>query len=209
MTLTTRRHVPSMRSTFLIVVALASVIPCWAGLPEEFQTSAGEWSGYYWRSLSQDDKLEFVIGFHSGYLYARPSNRPAMEQSRKSCLAQFANPTTQQTADCLGKSLDAKSEEYRHWDALDPLPGGTYGETVEATDRFFAEPENRVMPVTAAWVIAKWKREGRQQGEIDNLMDGFRESYIRAPRALCEKGIFITASRCRILGATLKPVSPK
>lgn len=193
-----------MRTATLILLVSASILPCSAQLPEEFRTTAGEYSGYYWRSLSFNEKLAFVSGFQAGYLSARPSNEAAIEQERKSCLAQFTKPTTEQTVNCITKSTSATTEEYKAWEALDVLPGGTYGGTIEATDRFFGEPENRVMAVTAAWIMAKWKFEGREQGAIDRLMDQFRESYIRGPRKLCESGIFISASRCRILGTTLK-----
>ena len=81
---------------------------------------------------------------------------------KSSCLAQFENPTPQQSFDCTMRSLDAETEEYKRWESLNPLPGGTYGETIEATDKFFAEVENRVMPLMAAWIITKWKREGRK-----------------------------------------------
>jgi hypothetical protein len=125
-------------------------------------------------------------------------------------MAQFANPDANQKADCAFKSFDAKSDEYRRWESRDPLPGGgSYGDTIDATDRFFAEPENRVMPITAAWQIAKLKQEGRPQADIDRLMDSFRETYIRLQRKLCEIGVGITASRCEILGTTLKPAPQK
>lgn len=42
-----------------------------------------------------------------------------------------------------------------------PLAGGMYGETIESMNRFFADPENRVMPIVAAWSLMRWKREGR------------------------------------------------
>jgi hypothetical protein len=63
------------------------------------------------------------------------------------------------------------------------------------------------MAIAAAWSIAKLKQEGRPQAEVDSLMDTFRETYIRLPRELCEKGRpahGITAARCEDLGTTLK-----
>jgi hypothetical protein len=114
--------------------------------------------------------------------------------------------------DCMLKSLDAKSDEYKKWETSDPIPNGTYGEIVESTDRFFAEPENRVMAITAAWIIAKWKQEGRPQAEIESLMDRFRETYIRSVRKSCEMGFAgsgVTASRCQDVGTTLKALPPK
>src|SRR6516165_5178113 len=104
----------------------------------------------------------FVSGFSAGYLEARPSNEPARAQIRSSCLAQFENPTPQQSADCADRATRAQTEEYKRWDSLDPLPPGTFGETIEATDKFFEEIENRVMPIVAAWIITKWRREGKK-----------------------------------------------
>ncbi|MGA2327738.1 MAG: hypothetical protein ABSH05_15755 [Bryobacteraceae bacterium] len=198
-----------MKAAVLTLIAIASAVPCVAQLPEEFRTLAGEYNGYYWKSLSFDEKVAFVYGFLAGYRFAAPTNKSIEEQTEKSCLAQFANPTAEQYTECVMKSLDAKTEEYKHWESLDPTPDGKYGETVEATDRFFAEPENRVMPVTVAWQIAKWKQEGRQQREIDELMDRSRRIFIRVPRTLCELGYGITASRCKTLGTTLKAAPPK
>lgn len=198
-----------MRTAVLILIAGALAVRCMAQWPEEFTTPAGELSGYYWRDLSQAEKLAYVAGFQSGYLSAAPSNKSGIEQARKNCLAQFVNPTTEQYTGCIMKSLDVKTEEYKQWESSDPLPGGTYGETVEATDRFFVEPENRVMPIVAAWTLSKWKREGRKQSEIDQLMDMEREAYIRSPRKLCESGFGISASRCKTLGTTLKAAPVK
>jgi len=64
------------------------------------------------------------------------------------------------------------------------------------------------MPISAAWSITKWKREGRTQSEIDELIDRYRESYIRGPRKLCEIGFHMTESRCKALGTTLKRTIP-
>jgi hypothetical protein len=198
-----------MRPLILGFLVSVSTVPCIGQLPEEFTTIAGEYTGYYWRNLSFSEKLAHLSGFQSGYLSAAPSNQSVREQARKSCLAQLANPTPEQNADCLVKSLDVKAEEYKRWESNDPVPGGTYGETVEATDRFFADPENRVMPIVAAWSLTKWKREGRKQSEIDKLMDMERDAYIGSPRKLCEAGWGITASRCATLGTTLKAPPPK
>jgi hypothetical protein len=192
----------------VIAIVVSRAAPCWAQLPDEEVTPAGELTGYFWKTLSSGEKTAFVYGFQAGYMYAAPSNQSAMEQARQSCLALSANPTPAQVGDCFAKSIGAQTEEYKRWDAIDPLPGGTYGETVEATDRFFAEPENRVMPIMAAWMITKWKREGRPQREIDKLVDDFRGTYIRAPRALCEKGLG-TATRCKAVGTTLRVAPAK
>jgi hypothetical protein len=176
-----------------------------AQLPEEDQTVAGEFTGYYWNRLSQGEKLEFTIGHFSGYMYAKPSNMALIERTRKSCLSQFTKPTTEQTVNCVTKSLDAKTEEYKLWEALDPLPGGKFGDTVAAADRFFSEPENRVMPIVGAWLVAKARQEGEPLATIDKLIDDLRERYIRGPRKLCESGGFLmTESRCNTLGTTLK-----
>lgn len=110
--------------------------------------------------MSIDEKLAFVYGFQAGYLDASPSNDAAREEARKSCLAQFVNPTVEQYTNCIDKSLNIKTEEYKRWESLDPILGGTYRELIETTDRFFAERENRVMPVQAAWQINKWRRGG-------------------------------------------------
>ena len=193
-----------MRTAVIALTAYLSAVSCMAQLPEEDQTVAGEFTGYYWNRLSQGEKLEFTIGHFSGYMYAKPSNNALIEQTRKSCLSQYTKPTTEQTVDCVTKSVNAKTEEYKRWEALDPLPGGKFGDTVAATDRFFSEPENRVMPIVGAWLVAKARQEGEPQATIDKLIDDLREHYIRAPRKLCEMGIFMTESQCKTLGTTLK-----
>ena len=180
------------------------MLTCFAQIPDEFTTSAGEFTGYYWRTLSSGERLAFVLGFQAGHLASAPDSKAAIDASRKACLAQYANPDGKQQGECIGKSVSAKSPEYERWETLDPLPGGKYQDTIEATDRFFSEPENRVMSVNAAWIIAKWKQEGRPQSEVDSIMDSFRETYIRAPRKLCEMGFLMTAARCAALGTTLK-----
>lgn len=181
-----------------------------AQLPERYKTIPGEWSGYYWLSLSKSERLEFAIGFNAGYQAHTPDNKAAQTKSKEACLAKLANPDQQATFDCTLKSIGAKSEEYQAWESSDPQPGGTFGYVVDAADRFFAEPENRVMSINAAWIISKWKQEGRPQTEIDSLMESFKETYIRSVRKSCEMGwagFGVTASRCEDVGSVLKPSS--
>ena len=194
-----------MRAIALILIATALAEHCIAQLPEEFRTMGGEHTGYYWRSMSFGEKLAYVSGFQSAYLLAAPKNKSAIDEARKACLAQFSNPTAKQNGDCIVESVKAKSAAYEAWDENDPLPGGTYAETIEATDRFFMEPENRVMSIVSVWALTKWKREGRKQIEIDALVDVMKETFIRNPRKLCELGFLMSASRCTTLGTVLKP----
>ena len=180
-----------------------------AQFPEEYKTPEGELTGYYWKSLSRAEKTVFVYGFEFGYVSAKPENKLAQEQAKKSCLDQLVTPTPKQKFDCIMKSFEAKTDEYKRWNEAYPLDSGTYGDTVDATDRFFEEPENRVMPITVAWSITKLKMEGRKQSEVDIYMDSFREAFIRGPRKLCESGWGMTETRCRKLGTTLKTPSAK
>jgi hypothetical protein len=193
------------------IFALLQTSICWAQLPEEYLTLGSEFSGHFWRSLSQAERLSFVLGFQGGYLYSIPDNGPAIEANRKVCLAQFTDPDGKQMGNCIAKSVLTKSDEYVRWEKRNPLPSGRYSDVIEATDRFFAEPENRVMPILAAWSITKWKQEGRPQADIDGLMDRYREGYIRAVRKACEMGWggLVTASRCQAVGTTLKSPPPK
>jgi hypothetical protein len=191
---------------------------CLAQIPERFTTIAGERTGYYWLSLSRGERLIHVIAFRSGYLYSMPSSRAVQDASREACLASLKNPDEKQKAACLVDSFEVKSDAFKEWEGADPQPGGTYGDIVDATNRFFADPENQVMSIVAAWRIARLKQQGRSQAEIDGLMDIFRDKYIRAPRKSCEMGwdvktfgplVGITASRCEDLGTTLKLTHPK
>jgi len=182
-----------------LFVAIAFVATCEAQIPDQETTAAGEFTGHYWRTLSSDEKLSFVLGFQAGYLLAAPNNKAVIDASRKACLAQYVKPDGKQQGECIANSVSAKSDEYKRWEGIDP-----HKDTIESTDRFFAEPENRMMAITAAWLVSKWKKEGRPQGDVDALMDTIRETYIRAPRALCEMGFMMTAARCTALGTTLK-----
>jgi hypothetical protein len=64
---------PTLTKRIALMLAIVSM-PCLAQLPEEFKTQGGEWTGYYWRSLSNNEKLAFVLGYQAGYLDAAPSN---------------------------------------------------------------------------------------------------------------------------------------
>ncbi len=187
-----------------LFAAIALVATCAAQIPDDETTAAGELTGNYWRTLSFDAKLSFVLGFQAGYLLTAPENNAVIEASRKACLAQYVKPDAKQFADCVSDSIRAKSDEYKRWEGIDPLPDGTFKDTIESTDRFFAEPENRMIAITAAWLLSKWKKEGQPQANIDALMDTIRETYIRGPRTGCEMGYTTSAARCKALGTTLK-----
>jgi len=187
-----------------LFVAITFVATCAAQIPDEETTAAGELTGHYWRTLSFNEKLSFVFGFQGGYLFSSPSNKAVIDASRKACLAQYVKPDGKQQGECIAKSVSTKSDEYTRWEGIDPLPGGTFKDTIESTDRFFAEPENRMIAITAAWLLSKWKKEGQPQANIDALMDTIRETYIRGPRTGCEMGYTTSAARCKALGTTLK-----
>lgn len=197
------------RISISFVLVLPSAI---AQLPERYTTIPGELSGYYWLSLARNERVAFTYGFLAGYHQAPPDNSQVREAAKDACLSQLKTPDSKQRFDCILKSLDVKSNEYRRWENADPTPNGAYGDIVEAADAFFAEPANRVMPITAAWVIAKWKQEGRPQAEIEEMMDLFRKTYIRAVRESCEQGLAlmgITESRCATVGSALKKPSAR
>ncbi len=196
-----------------VLIALLLPALCWAQINDRETTLAGEYTGYFWLNLAPTSRLYFVIGFSTGYSAAKPDNRAAQTAKKDACLATLQDPSFEQKMDCTFGSIDATSEAYEYWKDLDPQPGGsyTYGDIVAATDKFFYEPENRVMPIVAAWRIAKMKQEGRPQSEVDRQMDQLREFYIRDVRKACESGGLgvMTASRCEAVGARLKPTPAK
>jgi hypothetical protein len=193
----------TVRSSALVM--LLAVGSCLGQFAERDTTPAGEFTGYLWVGMDFNEKLGFVLGFTEGHLHERPDDRAFRKTVLDSCLTEIKPPIGKQEADCITKSIEAKSASYKAWESSDPLPPGKFGETVTATDRFFAEPENRVMPIVAAWRIIKMKKEGERQSDIDAVMDVLRDVYIRSVRQQCESGnSLVGEDRCRNVGATLK-----
>lgn len=57
----------------------------------------------------------------------------------------------------------------------------SFGETMESLNRFYAEPENRLIPIMDALHIASDKAKGVAQPEIDRQIAGQRRLAIEAP----------------------------
>lgn len=94
-------------------------------------------------------------------------------------------------------------------DDLNPMPKGQIGEIIALTDHFFLESPYRVMPIVAAWRIARYRQAGHSQSEVNRMMARYRELYIQAPRSICQTGASkeLSSARCKVLGVTLAQTS--
>lgn len=169
-----------------------------------WDTYRGERTGYYWLDSTPEERIEYIVGFADGHAFARPDELALQAIALKKCRANRSSVSEEAFQACQ-KAAIADTHAVRLWQEASPMPRASNGEVREATDRFFAEPENRVFPISSAWRVFKKKKEGRPQKEIDALMDDLRDTYIRDLRRICEKGGPLTTKEmCHAVGTQLR-----
>ena len=100
----------------------------------------GQNNGNYWRSLSREMKIAYVVGYSDG----------AMSGTTK--LLDAVKPL----------SVQQKSQLRIPWCcSLFEFPNGTtYGQTADAIDQFYQNANNRLISISDAWDYAKAEVEG-------------------------------------------------
>jgi len=104
---------------------------------------------------------------------------------------------------------NGQGDAQEYWERNNPFPGGTYGELVQAIDTFFANAENRAMPITAVMQVIKMKRDGKPQTEIDERLARYRDVFVKGPKESCESGTRFTAEECKARGYAFKSKTAK
>src|SRR6266436_1301392 len=119
-----------MRHLLLLMIAGAAL--CQA--PKAPDRTDKVANGRFWKALSNEGRLYYVIGFSDGV---------------------------------VSSSLEAIATY---------IPNATYGETVEAIDRFFAEPENAAIPVRDAVRVFRMKLNGASPERIEEEKAAIRRA---------------------------------
>jgi hypothetical protein len=155
---------------FALIVLLA-LFPCSAQTTSN--RSLGQWNGRFWNSLPATSKVYWLIGFQEGFGLGHSFGRSSV-----------LNRAFPWTADA--KTLDQRFKTQHDGDGdvvrdIDFYFASTLslGEVVAAIDRFYAEPENLILPIVEALEVFTAKVNGATQPAIDAKLAAYRERNIK------------------------------
>ena len=138
-----------MLSNYLALVRFLPIAPLLCGLafgqlPANNTTPDGQGNGRFWRSLGSSTSHAIYL---AGYF-----------QGFDQALTEMLDGTNTQQVLKVGQDI----------------PKANTGETAEALDKFYADPENLNIPIWRAIRIAALKIAGRPRAEMDAEMDTVR-----------------------------------